>query len=169
MARRSTNGTDVTFEPSFRIAWVYITPEVFKAMVHMDSYVRSNLDPGLLELMRIGASQIDHCAFCLGIHAKGAFAAGESVVRVMRLNAWEEPPGCYTERELAALDLTEAITVLTDGFVPSEVYDRVAALFSETELAHPIAAIVVVNAWNRFGVAMRKMPGGYAAGAAMMV
>ena len=68
-----------------------------------------------------------------------------------------------------ALALTEAITILTDGFVPVDVYDRAAGVFSETELAHLIAAIVVINAWNRFGVSMRKLPGGYAAGAALMV
>jgi alkylhydroperoxidase family enzyme len=98
------------------------------------------------------------------MHTKDALAAGESVERIIQLSAWEESPHFYTERELAALELTEAVTVLTDGFVPDDVYERAAKLFEEAELTQLIAAITVINAWNRFGVTCRMTPGHYTPG-----
>ncbi|CAM5544677.1 Carboxymuconolactone decarboxylase family protein OS=Streptomyces tendae OX=1932 GN=F3L20_03980 PE=4 SV=1 [Streptomyces tendae] len=114
--------------------------------------------------MKIRASQLNHCAFCLDMHTKDALAAGESVERIVQLAAWEESRHFYTEKELAAIELTEAVTVLTDGFVPDAVYERAAAHFDEAELAQLIAAITVINAWNRFGVACRLTPGHYTPG-----
>lgn len=84
--------------------------------------------------------------------------------RVIQLSAWEESRHFYTPKEIAAIELTEAVTVLTDGFVPDEVYERAAEQFDETELAHLIAAITVINAWNRFGVSTRMVPGHYTPG-----
>lgn len=133
-------------------------------MVRLDAAARRGLDPKLLELVKIRASQLNHCAFCLDMHTKDALAAGESVERIIQLGAWEESRHFYTEKELAAIELTEAITVLTDGFVPDEVYDRAAAQFEEAELTQLIAAITVINAWNRFGVSARMVPGHYKAG-----
>ena len=151
-------------EHSPRLNWAEHAPEVYKAMVRLDAAARKGLDPTLLELVKIRASQLNHCAFCLDMHTKDALAAGESVERIIQLGAWEESRHFYTEKELAAIELTEAITALTDGFVPDEVYDRAAARFEEAELTQLIAAITVINAWNRFGVSTRMVPGHYKAG-----
>ena len=91
-------------------------------MVRLDAAARQGVDPVLLELVKIRASQLNHCAFCLDMHTKDALAAGESVERIVQLAAWEESRHFYTEQEIAAVELTEAVTVLTDGFVPDEVY-----------------------------------------------
>ncbi|MFD0223493.1 carboxymuconolactone decarboxylase family protein [Streptomyces hirsutus] len=151
-------------EQAPRLDWSALAPDVFKAMVRLDAAARKGIDPKLLELVKIRASQLNHCAFCLDMHSKDALAAGESVERIVQLTAWEESRHFYTDRELAALELTEAVTVLTDGFVPDEVYGRAAGHFEEAELAHLIASITVINAWNRFGVTCRLTPGHYRPG-----
>ncbi|MFE3514849.1 carboxymuconolactone decarboxylase family protein [Streptomyces sp. NPDC059166] len=147
-----------------RLQWAALAPEVYKAMVRLDAAARKGLDPTLLELVKIRASQLNHCALCLDMHSKDALAAGESVERIIQLSAWEESQHFYTEKELAAIELTEAVTVLTDGFVPDEVYAKAAKHFEEAELAQLIAAITVINAWNRFGVTARLAPGHYTPG-----
>ncbi|MER6531609.1 carboxymuconolactone decarboxylase family protein [Streptomyces sp. NPDC001508] len=147
-----------------RLRMAELAPDVYKAMIRLDTAAKRGLDPKLYELVKIRASQINHCAFCLDMHTKDALAAGESVERIVQLSAWEESRHFYTEKELAAIELTEAITVLTDGFVPDEVYEKAAKLFEEAELAQLIAAITVINAWNRFGVAARMTPGHYQPG-----
>ncbi|MFJ9868454.1 carboxymuconolactone decarboxylase family protein [Streptomyces sp. NPDC101165] len=151
-------------EQAPRLSWAKHAPEVYKAMIRLDAAAKQGLDPALYELVKIRASQLNHCAFCLDMHTKDALAAGESVERIVQLSAWEESRHFYTGKELAALELTEAVTVLTDGFVPDEVYDRAAAHFEEAELAGLIAAITVINAWNRFGVTTRMTPGHYRPG-----
>ncbi|MGW0703366.1 carboxymuconolactone decarboxylase family protein [Streptomyces sp. NPDC002867] len=160
MTTNDTYATEV--QPRIRVS--ELLPDVYKAVVRLDGAARKNLDPTLLELVKIRASQINHCAFCLDMHSKDALAAGESVERIVQLSAWEESRHFYTEKELAALELTEAVTVLTDGFVPDEVYEKAAKHFDETELAHLIASIAVINLWNRFGVTGRLAPGHYAPG-----
>ncbi|MEU9207525.1 carboxymuconolactone decarboxylase family protein [Streptomyces sp. NPDC048415] len=147
-----------------RLHWAKLAPDVYKAMVRLDAAARQGVDPALLELVKIRASQLNHCAFCLDMHTKDALAAGESVERIVQLSAWEESKHFYTRKELAALELTEAVTVLTDGFVPDEVYEHAAEHFEEGELTQLIAAITVINAWNRFGVSCRMVPGHYQAG-----
>ncbi|AEN11924.1 MULTISPECIES: carboxymuconolactone decarboxylase family protein [unclassified Streptomyces] len=147
-----------------RLSWATLAPEVYKAMVRLDAASRKGLDPKLLELVKVRASQINRCALCLDMHSKDALAAGESVERLVQLSAWEESQHFYTEKELAAIELTEAVTVLTDGFVPDEVYAKAAEHFEEAELAQLIAAITVINAWNRFGVSTRQVPGHYTPG-----
>jgi AhpD family alkylhydroperoxidase len=147
-----------------RMQFAEHAPEVYKAMVRLDAAARRGLDPTLYELVKIRASQLNHCAFCLDMHTKDALAAGERVERIVQLSAWEESKHFYTEKELAAIELTEAITVLTDGFVPDEVYERAAKRFEEPELAQLIAAITVINAWNRIGVSTRMVPGHYLPG-----
>ncbi|MFE4452128.1 carboxymuconolactone decarboxylase family protein [Streptomyces sp. NPDC056796] len=147
-----------------RLPWTQLAPDVYKAMVRLDAASRKGLDPTLLELVKIRASQLNHCAFCLDMHSKDALAAGESVERIIQLSAWEESQHFYTPKELAAIRLTEAVTVLTDGFVPDDVYADAAELFEEAELAQLIAAITVINAWNRFGVTARLTPGHYTPG-----
>jgi AhpD family alkylhydroperoxidase len=152
-------------EPA-RMAWAQHVPEVYKAMVRLDAAARKGLDHRLYELVKIRASQINHCAFCIDMHTKDALASGESVERIIQLSAWDESRHFYTEKELAALELTEAVTVLTDGFVPDEVYERAAKHFEEAELAQLVAAIATINAWNRFGVTFRMTPGHYQPAAA---
>ncbi|WP_086694356.1 carboxymuconolactone decarboxylase family protein, partial [Streptomyces recifensis] len=147
-----------------RLTWTEHVPEVYKAMVRLDAAARKGVDPTLLELVKIRTSQLNHCAYCLDMHTKDALAAGESVERIVQLSAWEESRHFYTEKELAALELTEAVTVLTDGFVPDDVYERAAKRFEEAELAQLIAAITVINAWNRFAVSTRMVPGHYTPG-----
>ncbi|MFB8248160.1 carboxymuconolactone decarboxylase family protein [Streptomyces sp. NPDC055952] len=147
-----------------RLEWAKHAPEVYKAMVRLETAARKGLDPRLYELVKIRASQINHCAFCIDMHTKDALASGETVERIVQLGAWDESRHFYTAKEIAALELTEAVTVLTDGFVPDEVYERAALHFDEAELAQVVAAITVINAWNRFGVTCRMVPGHYQPG-----
>ncbi|MDN0195256.1 carboxymuconolactone decarboxylase family protein [Streptomyces sp. S.PNR 29] len=159
-----TTTTEYAPERPARLQWAQHAPEVYKAMVRLEKAVRQGIDPKLYELVKIRASQINHCAFCIDMHTKDALAAGESVERIIQLAAWDESRHFYTERELAALELTEAVTVLTDGFVPDEVYEKAAQHFEEAELAQLIAGIAAINAWNRFGVTARMAPGHYQPG-----
>ncbi|MFF1656319.1 carboxymuconolactone decarboxylase family protein [Streptomyces sp. NPDC058255] len=166
MTTNDSASEGVTYAPehSPRLEWAKLAPDVYKAMVKLDAAARQGVDPVLLELVKIRASQLNHCAFCLDMHTKDALAAGESVERIVQLSAWEESKHFYTRKELAAIELTEAVTVLTDGFVTDEVYEQAAKHFEEAELAQLIAAITVINAWNRFGVTCRLVPGHYRAG-----
>ncbi|KOU39062.1 alkylhydroperoxidase [Streptomyces sp. WM6378] len=116
-------------------------------------------DPVLAELVMIRASQLNHCAFCLDMHLAAARKGGEAEERLDLLAAWEEAGELFTDQERAALALTEAVTVLTDGFVPDAVYERAAEHFTKTQLAHLIAAITVINSWNRLMVTRRTAPG----------
>ncbi|TXS53022.1 carboxymuconolactone decarboxylase family protein [Streptomyces sp. uw30] len=159
-----TTTVEYAAERPARLNWAKHAPEVYKAMVRVDAAARKGLDSRLYELVKIRASQLNHCAFCIDMHTKDALAAGESVERIVQLSAWEESAHFYTAKELAAIELTEAVTVLTDGFVPDEVYDRAAAHFEEPELAQLVSAIAVINAWNRFGVTCRMTPGHYRPG-----
>ncbi|MEC4015960.1 carboxymuconolactone decarboxylase family protein [Streptomyces sp. H27-D2] len=151
---------------SGRINLYKIAPDFYKAMINLDAAARKGVDPVLAELVKIRASQINHCAFCIDMHVQEARAAGETEARVYLLNAWEEAPGHYTEKEQAALALTEAVTVLTDGFVPDAVYERAAKHLDEAELGGVLSLIVVINSWNRISVATRTTPGQFKAGKA---
>lgn len=133
-------------------------PDVYKGMYAFQSAAGDGLDPVVGELVKIRASQLNRCAFCLDMHLAEARRQGESQLRLDLVAAWEESGGLFTEREQAALALTEAITVLTDGFVPDEVYARATEHFDEPELAKLIAQIVAINAWNRFQVTTRAVP-----------
>ncbi|MCL8011732.1 carboxymuconolactone decarboxylase family protein [Streptomyces sp. AS02] len=160
----TTTAVEYAPEHPARLNWAQHVPEVYRAMIRLDAAARKGIDPRLGELVKIRASQLNHCAFCLDMHTKDALAAGESVERIVQLGAWEESAHFYTPKELAAIELTEAVTVLTDGFVPDEVYAKAAKHFEEAELAQLIAAITVINAWNRFGVTCRMAPGHYQPG-----
>src|ERR1700710_837468 len=109
-----------------RLDWAKLAPEAFKAMIRLDTAAKQGVDPILLNLVKIRASQVNHCAYCLDMHSKDALAAGESAERIIQLNAWTEAKHFYTAKEIAAIELTEAITVLTDGFVSDEVYAKAA-------------------------------------------
>ncbi|MEB8338655.1 carboxymuconolactone decarboxylase family protein [Streptomyces endophyticus] len=119
-------------------------------------------DPVLTELVAIRASQLNQCAFCLDMHVDIAVRKnGESPKRIALLNSWREADDTFNDREKAALALTEAITLLTTAdYVPNETYDEAAKHFTEPELAHLIASIVVINNWNRLMVSRRIEPGG---------
>ena len=147
-----------TTETARRVNLFDAAPEVYKAMVALDAAARKGLDPTLVELVLTRASQINHCAFCLDMHTRDARAAGISEQKLYLLSAWEEAPGLYSDRERAALALTESVTVLTDGFVPDEVYERAAEQFDDQELAQLISVILTINAWNRIAVSTRRVP-----------
>lgn len=150
--------TMTTTQRAQRMNFTKAAPKVFKAMIALDAAATAGLEPALVGLVQIRASQINHCAYCLDMHTRDAREAGESEERIFLLSAWQEA-GLYTDKEQAALALTEAVTVLTDGFVPDEVYERAARHFGEEELAHLIALIFTINAWNRIAVTTRKIPG----------
>ncbi|MFC9706227.1 carboxymuconolactone decarboxylase family protein [Streptomyces sp. NPDC056943] len=160
-AAATTDKTAYAHEHAPRLAMSERVPEFYRAMLRLEAAAAKDIDPTLYHLIKIRASQVNHCAFCIDMHTKDALAEGETVERIVQLSAWEESRHFYTERELAALALTESVTVLTDGFVPDEVYAQAAAHFDETELARVIAAIVTINAWNRIGVTTRLTPGHY--------
>jgi AhpD family alkylhydroperoxidase len=144
-----------------RINLMSVNPGILQAMLGLEKQVsKGGLDSKLLDLVRMRASQINGCAFCLDMHSKEARAAGETEQRLYGLSAWRETP-YYSARERAALEWTEALTLVTEGHVPDEVYERVRQQFSEDELAHLSLAIVAINGWNRLNVAARTVPGGY--------
>ncbi|OCC08872.1 Carboxymuconolactone decarboxylase family protein [Streptomyces sp. PTY087I2] len=134
-----------------------VSPKVFKAVLALDAAAREGLDPVLLELVQIRASQINRCAYCIDYHTGDARKAGESEDRIYQLSGWEES-SLFTEKERAALALTEAVTLLPGG-VPDTVYEEAARHFEEKELAQLIALVFTVNAWNRMNVTTRKTPG----------
>ncbi|RCG30402.1 carboxymuconolactone decarboxylase family protein [Sphaerisporangium album] len=150
--------------PAPRISLQDLTPEIYRAMIALDGAVaRCGLERSLLELVRIRASQINGCAYCVDMHTLDARAAGEREQRLYALPVWRETP-FFTPRERAALELTEAATRLPGGGVSDEVYARTARHFSEEELGDLIWAITVINAWNRIGVTARLVPGEYKPG-----
>jgi AhpD family alkylhydroperoxidase len=144
-----------TVEKTRRININRVAPDVYKAILVLDDAAAKNLDPDLAELIKIRASQMNHCAFCLDMHNADARKRGISEQKLAVLAAWEEAAGVFTEQEQAALALTEEMTDLTRRNVSDEVYARAAAAFSEQELAGVIAMALTINAWNRIGVTTR--------------
>ena len=132
-----------------------VSPEIYDAMMKLSTASAKDIDQTLGELIKIRASQINHCAFCLDMHTADARKHGETEQRLALVAAWDEAGELFTEKERAALELTEAITELRNGHVSDEVYAKAAAVFSEKELAQVIAMAVTINAWNRFNVATR--------------
>ena len=144
-----------------RINYAQHDPEVISAMLSFHKYVmKSRLEESLLDLVVTRASQINHCAYCLDMHFKDALTSGETVQRLYSLDAWRECP-YYSERERAALAWTEAVTLVTEGFVPDEVYEQARAQFTESELIGLTMAIIGINGWNRLNVSFRMVPGDY--------
>jgi AhpD family alkylhydroperoxidase len=132
----------------------------YRAMIAFDGAIE--LDSALGDLVRVRASVLNGCAYCVDMHTKDARAAGESEQRLYALATWHNAP-FYTERERAALALTDAMTLIAETHVPREVYDQAARHFDEPELAQLIWAITAINAWNRVAVATRMLPGEYEA------
>jgi AhpD family alkylhydroperoxidase len=145
--------------PAARIQLTEHAPRPFGAMSRLQASIE--LDPAIRELVGLRASQLNGCAFCLDMHWKNARAAGESEERLYLLDAWRESP-VYSEREQAALDLCEAMTLINAGHVPDEVWERARAAFPDQEgLAQLVFAITSINAWNRLMITSRTEPGHY--------
>ena len=147
-----------------RIDLMHVPAGVMQAMLGLERQVhQAGLDHKLLDLVRMRASQINGCAYCLDMHSKDARANGETEQRLYGLDAWRETP-YYSARERAALEWTEALTLVSETRVPDDVYERVREQFSEDELVHLSLAIVSINGWNRLNIAARTVPGDYVAG-----
>ena len=148
-----------------RIDLKHVNPGIFHAMLGLERQIRqAGFDERLLDLVRMRASQINGCAYCLDMHSKDARAAGETEQRLYGLDAWRETP-YYSPRERAALEWTEALTLVAQAHAPDELYERAREQFSEDELVHLTLAIVAINGWNRLNVAARTVPGDYVPGA----
>ena len=133
----------------------------YQAMLGLERYVRDcGLEHPLLELVKTRASQINGCAYCIDMHTKDARAAGETEQRLYALSAWRETP-FYTERERAALEWTEALTLISDNDVPDSLYEAVRQHFTEQELVNLTMAIITINGWNRLAIPFRSVPGSY--------
>ncbi len=144
-----------------RIDWKAVAPQGFTAQMGLETYVRhSGLEHSLLELVKVRASQINGCAYCLDMHTKDARAQGESEQRLYALSAWCET-SFYSERERAALAWTEAVTRIAEGGTTDDLYVEMRRLFSEKELIDLTLAIVTINGWNRLAIACRTLPGIY--------
>lgn len=138
-----------------------VAPGAYRAMAGLEHYLHeSGLEESLLHLIKLRASQINGCAYCLDMHWKDLKSIGENDQRLYELNAWEEAP-FYSERERAALAWTEAVTRVSETHVPDAVYERVRKHFSEKEIADLTLAIAAINAWNRLAISSRAEPGTY--------
>jgi len=144
-----------------RLDYTKVRPDSLQALLKLEGYVKnSGLDPKLLELIKLRASQINGCAYCLDMHSKDARAMGETEQRMYLLNAWREAP-FYTESERAALALTEAVTRISDGGVPEELFEKVRRHFDEEQFVDLLMAINTINAWNRMAISTGMIPGDY--------
>lgn len=144
-----------------RLNYAKVAPGVYDAMDALDQYLsKCALEEPLLHLVRLRASQINGCAYCLDMHWKDLCALGEKEQRLYSLDAWRECP-YYSERERAALAWTEAVTLITNGHVPEAIYEEVRPHFSEKELSDLTLAVATINAWNRLSIAARLVPGNY--------
>lgn len=149
-------------EPKPRLQLGKIAPEALKAVLQVSAYINnhSGLEPSLLNLVYLRASQINGCAWCIDMHTKDARALGETEQRLYLVSAWREAP-FYTERERAALAWTEAVTLVAKDHVPDDVYEEVKQHFTDKELVNLTLAITQINVWNRFNVAFRNIAGSY--------
>jgi AhpD family alkylhydroperoxidase len=144
-----------------RLAYAKVAPEGYRAMATLNRYVENcGLEPLLLELVKMRASQINGCAYCLDMHSKDARALGETEQRLYTLSAWRETP-FYSERERAALLWTEELTLLSERDADDAIYEIVRRHFSEEEMVNLTLAIIVINGWNRLAVGFRSLPGVY--------
>ena len=144
-----------------RLNYGEIAPGAVKALYGLSMYAdKSGLEQSLLNLIYFRVSQINGCAYCLDMHSKDLRAAGETEQRLYVLEAWRESP-FYSDRERAALDWAEAVTVLRNKEVPDDVYEQARAQFSEEELVNLTVAVTAINSWNRLNVAFCITPGSY--------
>lgn len=147
-----------------RIGYSENAQGAYKAMLGLEAYLHhSSIEPMLLHLIKFRVSQINGCAYCLDMHSKDLRAGGESEQRLYLLDAWRESP-FYTDRERAALEWAEALTLVREGHVPDEAYETVKAQFNEKEIIDLTMVIVTINSWNRISIAFRTTPGTYQPG-----
>ena len=147
-----------------RFNYFKAAPDAYKAMSGLEAYLHGcGLEEGLLHLVKLRASQINGCTFCLDMHWKDLRAIGEEEQRLYSLDAWRECPW-YSDRERAALAWTEALTLVAQGHVPDAVYEEARKQFNEKELTDLSLAITTINAWNRLSIAARTTPGTYKVG-----
>lgn len=142
-----------------RLAWTKAAPGAYEAMSGLERYAKANLDPQLYELVKLRASHLNGCAYCVDMHAQDALKGGENLQRILLVAVWREAEHLYSAKERAAFALTEEVTELSSGGhgVSDEVWDAAAAQFDETELTNLLTAIVTINAWNRFAVSTRML------------
>jgi len=138
----------------------YLSSGMTRALFTLSAETAKELDPKLFELVKIRASQINGCAYCLDMHTKDARAAGETEQRIYAFNAWRETP-FFTDRERAALEWTESLTRVADTHVPDDVYERASSMFTEAELVALTFGVIVINSWNRLSVSFRPPVGSY--------
>ena len=149
---------------SARISYTHADPKAVQLLLAVETHIRtSKLESNLLHLVKMRASQINGCAFCLDMHSKDARADGESEQRLYSLDAWQEAP-YYSERERAALEWTEALTTLSNGHASDSVYEKVRSHFDEQEIVALTLCIAMINSWNRMNVALRTEAGSYRPG-----
>ena len=144
-----------------RIDYKKVAPKALQAMFALEEYSRgSGLEPELLELVRLRASQINGCAYCVDMHTKDARANGETEQRLYAVAVWREAP-FFSERERAALVWTEAVTLISQNQVPENIYEIARSQFSERELIDLTMAVIAINGWNRLAVSFRAVAGDY--------
>ncbi|MFF9026294.1 carboxymuconolactone decarboxylase family protein [Streptomyces iakyrus] len=155
----TTTHTSSAHPTPARLEFGASAPKAFRALIAFDAAAREGVDPALVELIQIRSSHLNHCAYCLHMHTSDARKAGESEDRLHMVAVWREARHFFTEREQAALALTDAVTLIADAGVPDDVYARAAALFDERELAQVIALICTINTWNRVALSTGKVAG----------
>ena len=138
-----------------------VEPAAYKAMLGLEQYLhQSSLEQKLLDLIKIRASQINKCAFCIDMHTKEARKAGETEQRIYALSAWQETP-FFTPQERAALSFTEAVTLIAENSINDELYEQVSRYFPPQEIVQILIAIATINAWNRISISTGMIPGSY--------
>lgn len=134
-----------------------LEPDAYKAMIGLEQYIRkSGLPPLLREMIKIRASQINGCAYCIDMHTEEALKLGENQRRIFALSAWKESP-LFTEEERAVLQLTEEVTLISKHALSDETYDKVLKFYGENELAQIIMQVIIINSWNRFTVSTNQI------------
>ena len=147
-----------------RINFMQVSGRALQSLLNVNAVIEeAGFDEKLLHLIELRASQINGCAYCIDMHSKDARAAGDTEQRLYGLNAWREAP-YYTDRERAALEWTEAVTLVSSTGVPDSAYEAVRTQFSEKEIAFLTLAVSMINTWNRLNVALRTVPGDYKPG-----
>lgn len=147
-----------------RLDYGKFAPEGIRGLLQIEKYIaHSDLDPVIFELVKMRASQINGCAFCLDMHSKDARANGETEQRLYVLNAWREAP-FYSEKERAALEWTEALTLISEHEISDELYEEISSHFTEKEMMALTMTIVGINGWNRLAIAFRTEVGNYEPG-----
>lgn len=144
-----------------RLNYNKVAPKAMKGMLELEKYIHSSeLEKSLYELVKTRASQINKCAYCLDMHTKDAREEGETEQRLYGLSAWREAP-FYSERERAALEWTEAVTLISENDIPDSLYEATRKYFDEEEIVTLTMAIIAINGWNRLAISFRSIPGSY--------